>query len=856
VPVSLRHSKVDLPSPVCFGIPQKFADWRGIQAQAISASLASQKRFVFQSAPTGTGKSLMYVAEALMTGQRTVILTSTKGLQSQLVGDFQESGLVDIRGMGNYPCKAAEDFGLTAGATSHAISCEEGPCRSGLKCSLKDFGCSYYDAYRVAQGAGLVVTNYAYWMTINKYGEGLGHFDLLVMDEGHNCVVAGTDVGGTPIEKIEVGDWVPSCWRGCIIYRRVVQTFRSRPTHLLRLWCNGRPTICTENHPVLTHRGWVSAGTLRIGDLIRSTQNEENLVPQESGDEMSLVSRPGGSGRKQAMLGVAKEREGILLGDVRPILPEQSDNGARAAVARTSVPLQKDQREEQPNEVGVCATETESDAKSKWSEAANSRRVWESDAETATDTSQSAGLAVRSSGTDRTTKAGETDQLQDRHCKCGTQNRSGSRRQKPRDVGSSTRRPSEGEVLGWTRLDGVEVLKPTSDGEFGGLCPGGYVYNLEVEDTHNYIANGIVMHNSPDELSNFLAVEMEMGELETVLGDAGVGVGTKLGDWQKWAAGHASRLAEKIDRAQAEMEEARENGSGRVGYGRLKVLTQWKKVSGRLKSILGAKGEWVYERQGRTHRFDPVWPGEYAEGALFRGIKKVAVFSATLRPKTAEVLGVRREEMEFLDWPSPFPVSRRPIYHVPTVQMNHRTAKDGDSLRRWMTRIDQILRQRQDRKGIVHCVSYERRNYILQNSEFAGSMISHDSRGTRLAVEKYKKAEAPAVLVSPSVGTGFDFPGSECRFIIIGKLPYPDLRSEIMKVRRKRDGTYYDYLVAQNFVQMAGRGMRSEDDWCEVLVIDDNCLWHVYRYKSFYPTWFMDSFQPKNAIPPPLGLDT
>jgi superfamily II DNA or RNA helicase len=45
------------------------------------------------------------------------------------------------------------------------------------------------------------------------------------------------------------------------------------------------------------------------------------------------------------------------------------------------------------------------------------------------------------------------------------------------------------------RADRVEVLAPSSDGTFGGVCPDGYVYNFEVEDTHNYVVNGTVVSN-------------------------------------------------------------------------------------------------------------------------------------------------------------------------------------------------------------------------------------------------------------------------------------------------------------------------------------------------------------------------
>ncbi len=46
-----------------------------------------------------------------------------------------------------------------------------------------------------------------------------------------------------------------------------------------------------------------------------------------------------------------------------------------------------------------------------------------------------------------------------------------------------------------TRVESVEIYKQTSDGTFGGMCPDGYVYNLEVNGNHNYFANGILVHN-------------------------------------------------------------------------------------------------------------------------------------------------------------------------------------------------------------------------------------------------------------------------------------------------------------------------------------------------------------------------
>jgi len=47
----------------------------------------------------------------------------------------------------------------------------------------------------------------------------------------------------------------------------------------------------------------------------------------------------------------------------------------------------------------------------------------------------------------------------------------------------------------WARVDRVEVCQQTGLRGHDALCPDGHVYNLEVDQTHTYIANGFVVHN-------------------------------------------------------------------------------------------------------------------------------------------------------------------------------------------------------------------------------------------------------------------------------------------------------------------------------------------------------------------------
>src|SRR5438552_13583173 len=93
-----------LPPPNSLGAPQRYDTWRQGQGEAFLRAVDSDKRFVALTLSTGSGKSLIYMVAALATGRRVAVLTATKALENQLLHDFEEVGLRDIRGQTNYPC--------------------------------------------------------------------------------------------------------------------------------------------------------------------------------------------------------------------------------------------------------------------------------------------------------------------------------------------------------------------------------------------------------------------------------------------------------------------------------------------------------------------------------------------------------------------------------------------------------------------------------------------------------------------------------------------------------------------------------------------------------------------------------
>ena len=269
----------------------------------------------------------------------------------------------------------------------------------------------------------------------------------------------------------------------------------------------------------------------------------------------------------------------------------------------------------------------------------------------------------------------------------------------------------------------------------------------------------------------------------------------------------------------------------------------------RCSRLLESGLKWVQEKGEDTISWTPLWTRDYNH-LLFQKVPKILLMSAILTPRMMDGLGV---EGEWIEAGSPFPPSQTPITHIPTVRVNHRTS--DDEMYEWTAQIDRIIADRQDRKGIVFTVSYGRAEFLKATSAYSHQMFSHRTRNLAEVVEQFKRAAPPAVLVSPSVTTGWDFPGEEAEYIIVGKVPYPDTSNVLNKARSKEDPEWTAQLAMETLVQETGRGTRSEGDRCQVLVVDDSWKWWWPKYREFAPKWFRERVTASaRRIPQPLPL--
>lgn len=208
------------------------------------------------------------------------------------------------------------------------------------------------------------------------------------------------------------------------------------------------------------------------------------------------------------------------------------------------------------------------------------------------------------------------------------------------------------------------------------------------------------------------------------------------------------------------------------------------------------------------------------------------LLSATVGGKSAyeENIGARftdegTTKFEFI--PSTFNFDKSPVYFLNKYKMSF---KERDaSLESIKPILFNIINQNKGKRGIIQTGSYDfaKKLMFYAPPEVAGRFISYNgSKEKQIAVEEYKMRE-DAILIGPTLVEGVDLPNDLCRFIIILKVPYPNLKDRYVTEKIKLFPMWYNSTTSNAIIQGIGRGVRNENDYC-VTYIMDACFYQLY----------------------------
>jgi Rad3-related DNA helicase len=242
--------------------------------------------------------------------------------------------------------------------------------------------------------------------------------------------------------------------------------------------------------------------------------------------------------------------------------------------------------------------------------------------------------------------------------------------------------------------------------------------------------------------------------------------------------------------------------------------------------------------------FRPLWMNErLADQFLWRHAKKWVLMSASFLPVGLEAkrLGIPMDEVDYKCLPSTFPVSSRQIYIWPAANLTGKTMDEETP--KLCAKIKEIVDDHPKVKGLIHGVSYKLSRAILDTVNDP-RLIIHESHNRQDVLTEFMESDKPLVLVSPSMERGVSLELDLCRFIIVAKAPFLYLGDKIVSKRvytSKMGKEWYAATMLLSVLQATGRGSRSEEDFCENYILDEQFLRVFQKKTSYLPMWWREA---------------
>lgn len=358
----------------------------------------------------------------------------------------------------------------------------------------KYFTCSYGVERAASRSAGEEVVSASVQTLVRRLDRfAPDEFGLVVVDE---CFPGTVKVDGKPLNSIKNGDIIAS-WNsqtGQIEYKPVTHVFKRRPSEMcVVILENGQFIPCTPNHPFYVEGvGYVPAIKLQEGLCVKRIcvhnlrkANRSGCIYEKPMENKNVFFQ---ENWKNLLL------TGLLKRIFQTRIERNNGENQQKVCQRKNEAKKSDEKPGNKKEnVGKAEGNRSLSENSVWKRS----RAYSSAAEYTDRVEGSESVCgVRNPHKIRgKIRNAISELLQGRHSDSWGNVSYRNRRRKSPLYRKKRAGQKEGVLFEHIRVARVEVREQTSDRTFGGLCPDGFVYNLEISGNHNYFADGILVHN-------------------------------------------------------------------------------------------------------------------------------------------------------------------------------------------------------------------------------------------------------------------------------------------------------------------------------------------------------------------------
>ena len=258
-----------------------------------------------------------------------------------------------------------------------------------------------------------------------------------------------------------------------------------------------------------------------------------------------------------------------------------------------------------------------------------------------------------------------------------------------------------------------------------------------------------------------------------------------------------------------------------------------------VRSSVDSKVEFVYHSDDTGIYLKPYSAKAYTE-TLWGMFDHILLSSATFFDVETYLadLGLEKYSWKLIDVPSSFDSVNGPIMTASNLYLNR---KNFDvTTPQVIKKVDEIIEQHPNERGLVHCFSGTYRSAIMKESQQKERLITHDSfNRTEILKNFTSTTEGNKVLVSVNMGEGVDLKDDLARFQIIVKAPFLPIGDPWISLHKERSERWYKAQTIIELMQMAGRVVRSKEDYGVTYIIDRNAWNLLEQNRKLLPSWFV-----------------
>lgn len=190
-----------------------------------------------------------------------------------------------------------------------------------------------------------------------------------------------------------------------------------------------------------------------------------------------------------------------------------------------------------------------------------------------------------------------------------------------------------------------------------------------------------------------------------------------------------------------------------------------------------------------------------------------------------------KEVVEFIG-SSPFNLTEQQLWYLPEGAVN---GNDPNFEKTIAPHITQILKETHGGALCLFTSIKNMRNAYFEVVSEIGNKLDFYMQGEKPKMQlitKFEENENSVLLGTKSFFTGIDIPGQSLRCLIIDKLPFPQPTDPVQQKLMERDNAFYKYSIPLMIItlkQAIGRGVRSIDDKCVIVILDNRMSTAKYK---------------------------